>query len=377
MQVSRAEAHRIRIPFKHPFRHAQAERTHTETIIVLLHGDDSSIGCGEILPRHYLTGETVESVLSQYLPSLLQNWLGRRFETRVELVAALEEGLAHAGRELATFGGVELALLDLAGQSLQFDAGEVLGAEVGPPLDAGVVIGFDIKTSALSRHCAMLRLAGLRHVKVKVGRDDDVSRVKIVRRTSGPTVSLRIDANGAWSADVAIEMLRAMEPLAVESVEQPVPAHDLRGMRRVRETTGVPVMADESLCTLEDGHRLIETSAADVFNIRLGKCGGFLASLRLARLARSSGLGIHLGTLVGETGILTRAAEIFGRRVPGFACLEGKGQNTNFLKDDLAMPSSSAKLGWPAGLGLQLSRDKLARYSIGDAIEFEVSRAGG
>ena len=364
MQIRTAQIHRIRIPFKRAFGHALSERTHTETIIVILSDVDGTTGCGEILPRSYLTGETIQSVLDDHLPALLRAWLGRRFETRAEVVEALEEELGRAGRRLATFGGLELAVLDLVGKSLSFPVGEILGAQLAGPLDAGVVIGFDIDTDALPKHCAMLRLAGRRHIKVKVGRDDDVDRVKIVRKALGSSVPIRIDANGAWTAEKAIEVLQCLAPYQIASVEQPVPAGDIEGMCQVRTATAVPVMADESLCTIEDAQRLINMNAADIFNIRLGKCGGFLASLRLVQLARAAGLGCHLGTLVGETGILSRAAEIFGRRVPGFACLEGKGQSEKFLEEDVLDPMTSGSVETSSGLGVGISFDRLARRAV-------------
>ena len=123
-------------------------------------------------------------------------------------------------------------------------------------------------------------------------------------------------------------------------------------------------MADESLCTIEDAQELIRMQAADIFNIRLGKCGGFLASLRLVELAQASGLDCHLGTLVGETGILSRAAEIFGRRVPGFACLEGKGQSMSFLEEDVVEPWTSATVETLTGLGVGVCFDRLAKRAV-------------
>ena len=364
MQIRSAQIHRIRIPFKQSFGHALSERTHTEAIIVVLTDADGTTGCGEVLPRPYLTGETIQSVLDDHLPPLLRAWLGRRFETKAEVVSALEEALGRAGRRLATFCGLELALLDLAGKSIGFPVGEILGDRLGTPLEAGVVIGFDLDTDALPKHCAMLRLAGRRHIKVKVGRDDDVERVRIIRKALGTSVPIRIDANGAWTVEQAIEVLQSLVEYQIESVEQPVPAADIEGMCQVRAAAGVPVMADESLCTLEDAQQLINMNAADIFNIRLGKCGGFLASLRLVRLARAAGLGCHLGTLVGETGILSRAAEIFGRRVPGFACLEGKGQSEKFLEEDVLEPMTSGSVETSSGLGVGISFDRLARRAV-------------
>jgi len=120
-------------------------------------------------------------------------------------------------------------------------------------------------------------------------------------------------------------------------------------------------MVDESLCTLDDGRRIIDAGAADIFNIRVGKCGGLLGALRLVELARAAGLGLHLGALVGETAVLSRAAEIFGRVVAGFPCLEGKGQNRFLLQGDIA--TATEALDAP-GLGVALDDEALRRYGV-------------
>jgi L-alanine-DL-glutamate epimerase-like enolase superfamily enzyme len=217
----------------------------------------------------------------------------------------------------------------------------------------------------LPRYCAVLLLRGKRLIKVKVGRADDLERLTIIADAArGP---LRLDANGAWaSAEDAVRALRAMAAIPIASIEQPLPPADLEGARRIREETGLAVMADESLCTLADAERLIEARAADVFNIRIGKCGGVLGALRLVERARASGLGCQLGTLVGETGLLTRAAEIFGRFVPGFDCLDGKRQNESLLQQDILDPPSEA---WTApaltpGLGVRVSVERIHAHRV-------------
>ncbi|HEY1528399.1 MAG TPA: enolase C-terminal domain-like protein [Candidatus Angelobacter sp.] len=253
-----------------------------------------------------------------------------------------------------------MALLDLAGKAFSFAAGDVLGRGVGPELEAGVVIGFDVPMEKLEKYCLWLRLAGRRHIKMKVGRRDDLRRLQIVNAVLGPTVPIRVDANGAWSVDEAISQVRRMRYLNVCSVEQPVAAHDLDAMRNVREKTGMPVVADESLCSLGDACSIVNARAADVFNIRIAKCGGFLASLDLVKLAKDSGLSCQLGTLVGETGILSRASEIFGERVEGFRFLEGKRQNRQLLVQDIVEDPGVPGMN---GLGITMAEESLARWA--------------
>lgn len=351
MKIKAFELHPIRIPFKTSFTHARYERSETRAVIVVLRSAEGVVGFGEILPRDYVTGETLEGVLLHVAPAMGARFAGRTFEHVDDVVGYLRRELDHAGRNLATFCGFETALLDVAGRTFGFGLGDVLGRPPGPPLSAGVVIGFNVTTKELARHAAVMRLRSTRHIKVKVGLTDDVERLSII--ADAVRVPLRIDANGAWrSAAEAISRLRAMRLIPLASVEQPLPPQDVIGTCRVREETGVPVVADEALCTCEDADRLIRERAADLFNIRVAKCGGVLGSLRIVERANENGLGCHLGTLVGETGILTRVAEMFGRHVPGFDWLDGKAQNALLLEDDVLDDPRDAVRAPTSGTGL-------------------------
>jgi L-alanine-DL-glutamate epimerase-like enolase superfamily enzyme/non-ribosomal peptide synthetase component E (peptide arylation enzyme) len=362
MRIVSVTAYHVRIPFRSVFAHALQSRRVTEAVILTVESDAGHVGLGEVLPRPYLTGETLKTVLHTEIPTLVQRWLGRDFEDRNGVVKALREDLQLARGALATFAGWESAVLDVAGKAFQFAVGDVLGPVVGPDLEAGVVIDFSVHTPTLQKYCMLLRLDGQRHIKVKVGLSDDLRRLAIVQDAFGPDHPLRLDANAAWTADCAIRMLRQMRRFNIQSVEQPVPARDLAGMRRVRQKTGVAVVADESLCSLDDARELTIARAADVFNIRIGKCGGFLACLQLIELANEAGMRCHLGTLVGETGILSRAAEVFGRRVRGFEFLEGKDQNKRLLVHDVIEEPPSGDTTPRVGLGITLARKYLEQW---------------
>jgi L-alanine-DL-glutamate epimerase-like enolase superfamily enzyme len=361
MRIADVAVYRICIPFRRPFGHALHWRDKTETVIICISDDSGVKGWGEVLPRSYFDGGTIAKALSRELPDLVESWRGRIFENGDQVVAALREEHHRGSRSLATRAGWELALLDLAGKTFGFPAGDVLGRRVGAELEAGAVIGFDVPAEELEKYCLWLRLAGRRHIKMKVGRGDDLLRLQIVNAVLGPTVPIRVDANGAWSVDEAISQVRQMRYLNVCSVEQPVSARDLDAMRKVRDKTGMAVVADESLCSLEDACSIVKVRAADVFNIRIAKCGGLLASLDLVKLARDSGLSCQLGTLVGETGILSRASEIFGERVEGFNFLEGKRQNRQLLVQDIVEDSGAHGMH---GLGITVAEESLARWRL-------------
>jgi L-alanine-DL-glutamate epimerase-like enolase superfamily enzyme len=156
---------------------------------------------------------------------------------------------------------------------------------------------------------------GFKQFKLKVTGTDDLAKVRAVRRIIGPSSDLRVDANGAWNVGQAITMARKLLEFGVSSVEQPIPAGDPVALAEVQRKGGLPVMADESLCTRADARAIAAARAADLWNIRLAKVGGFSGVLEMVRMAKENGIRIHLGVLVGETSLLAAA----GRACAGLA----------------------------------------------------------
>jgi muconate cycloisomerase len=360
--IDRYELFHVRIPFTTAFAHASHERRESDALLVSLHAGDL-VGWGEIQPRPYVTGETIDLVKSSLAAEVAERVVGRSFDSLEDVARWVPAEADARGRSLATFGGFEIALLDLVGRATGRSAGAFLGPAAVESLPAGVIIGFDVATEDLAKHCAMLRFKRRTHLKVKVGRDDDDERLSIIAAKT--KVPLRLDANEAWTADVTIDRLRSLEGVTVASIEQPVPAADLEGLAKIR-AAGFSVMADESLVSLADAEALVAAKAADVFNVRLGKHGGLVNAARIVGFAKTNGVSVHLGTMVGETGVLTRATEIFATRVAGFACLDGKGQNLHLSADDVATPRAKPFETPPdaPGLGVSVAPEKLREYVL-------------
>ncbi len=217
----------------------------------------------------------------------------------------------------AAFCSVELALIDWSLRAIGHSLSDVLIPARKEVVYSGVVSADDPASAATI--AGRFVEHGIIHLKIKVGTSEDVARVAAVRKAVGGSVELRADANAAWTAEEAIERLDELRPFALSSIEQPVAADDIDGMRRVRERAGIRVMADESLVTSAQARRLIELRACDLFNIRVSKCGGITGSLSIAELARRSGIGIQVGAQVGETAIITAAGRHLRAHVPEIA----------------------------------------------------------
>ena len=212
---------------------------------------------------------------------------------------------------------------------------------------------------------------GFRQVKVKVGiiGQDDVDRLGAIRRRVGSRVDLRIDANEAWLPIDAPRHIGALKPFGISSVEQPVAHAHVHCLADVRREVGVPVMLDESLCSMVDAERAWDGHTCDLFNIRLSKCGGFIPSLRLAQFARQRRLGYQLGCQVGESAILSAAGRHFASGVRELRYLEGS-YDRHLVRE--ALGTKDMTFGWGGwaralpgpGLGIEVDPVALARVAV-------------
>ena len=127
---------------------------------------------------------------------------------------------------------------------------------------------------------ALAVAGGCSTVKVKVGDPGDLDRVAAVRAAVGPSVAIRVDANGAWDVDTAVAAIARLSAYDLELVEQPVPS--IEDMAAVRRQVAVPIAADECVRGVDDARRLRLLAAADVVVLKVQPLGGVAAALAVA-----------------------------------------------------------------------------------------------
>jgi len=204
---------------------------------------------------------------------------------------------------------LDLALHDrlgrLSGQPLHV----LLGLPAPRPLPTSFTLGIDAPAAMA---VAAAALTGGSVIKLKLGGADgqDVARVRAVR-AARPDVTLYVDANAGWTPDEAIAAVGQMVNLGVTLVEQPVAKGDHAGMGRVQAHCPVPVVADESLQSIEDVDRLAAAGVRGI-NLKLMKVGGLAPGLAIVRRARELGLGIMLGCMVETSVGATAMAHLMG-----------------------------------------------------------------
>jgi L-alanine-DL-glutamate epimerase-like enolase superfamily enzyme len=382
VKVVELTAYHVRIPLRRPIRHASHTRTETDNVLVRCVLDDRTEGWGEGVPRDYVTGETIDSALALLKRSDLAAQLGpchdfgQAAAVAERLRLAPIEGDSRGIQGNAARCALELAVLSAFsskfGAALS-DATRLLAPDLYDPRTevrySGAITsarGFKLKLAAWA-----MRLYGFRQLKVKVGIAgyDDADRLRSIRKSVGPNLDLRVDANEAWPAAEAAERIAALEPFGPTAVEQPSPHAELAAMADVRRRVKTPLMLDESLCGMVDAERAVELQACDLFNLRLSKCGGFIPSLRLAQFARRRGLACQLGCQVGETAILSAAGRHFAASVGGLRYLEGSYERW-LVREPLGTRDLTFRRGGKAaalvgpGLGVDIDPAALERVTI-------------
>jgi L-alanine-DL-glutamate epimerase-like enolase superfamily enzyme len=371
MKLVAATVYALRIPFVEAFTHSAAARRCSDSVVVRVRDEAGYEGFGEGVPRPYVTGETVATMRGHLARELWPRVAGRALPAAPCLheLAALVPDIPVGGTVAphASRAALELALADCALRR----AGRSLGSLL-PPRRSRVTYSGVITAGSLERavrHARHARVVGLAHVKLKVGFEDDVARVRAVRQALGPDVSLRLDANGAWVYQRAVQVLEAVAPLGIAAVEQPLPRGPAAELARLRRAVTVPLMADESLVTLADAAALVEAGAVDFFNVRVSKCGGLVRSLAIAALGARAGLGIQVGSQVGESAILAAAGRHLAAGLPDVAFVEGSF-GTLLLAEDVSHESvhfghrGQARVLTGPGLGIRIVEERLRRLAI-------------
>ncbi|MEU9123134.1 dipeptide epimerase [Streptomyces sp. NPDC048506] len=194
----------------------------------------------------------------------------------------------------------ESALLDLVGKRTGTPVHRLLGSATAPAAVTARTIGITTPRQAAAQAARLVR-DGFSLLKVKAGAADpeeDLLRVQAVR-SAAPYARLLLDPNGAWPAAEAPTLLSRYADLGVEAVEQPIAPGDPEALARIAARSPLPVIADEDAVGFEDARRL--AGRVHGINVKLAKCGGVGAALRIAELLAGSGTALMLGCLTAST----------------------------------------------------------------------------
>ena len=321
--------------FPEPFYTATGILSHRQGFMIEVSDRHHHIGLGEASP---LDGFGMESLMET--EKVLREIQRSLIDIEIQDLDDIANLLAPYDYTPAAKHGIELALLNLLTQVKGLELAQLLANSVNGKVrnrvSVNAVIGAIAPELAISKAQEYMH-QGYRCLKIKVGTQDfksDFRRVEAVRSQVGNDLQIRIDANQGWTVTEAIANLKALEPLQIEYVEQPVVALDLEGMASIRRSQSIPVAADESVNNLTQLQRVIDHQSADIIILKPMALGGVLTAHRAALIAFQAGLDVVVTTTIDGAiayqGAFALAASLPIQRACGLAsylknrnCIEG------------------------------------------------------
>lgn len=329
----------------HPFIIARGGRSEFQTVWVRIRDaqsvDDDMEGWGEAAPSRFY-GETADSVvaaMAQYAPVLdrADAWSIDTIERELERTMR-----GNAAARCA----ISAALHDLAAKRLGVPLWKMWGLDPSAAPRSSFTIGIAPDDATLRQR--VREAAHYTILKIKLGTPRDADIVRIVREEA-PAAVLRVDANAAWTTKHALAMLDVLTRHGVEMLEQPLPPHDLKGLRFVRDRSPIDVVADESCLVATDIPRL--AGVVDGVNIKLAKCGSLREAMRMIAVARAHGMRVMCGCMI-ETTLGIAAAAHFAPLLDD-ADLDGAALLSDDPFSGPSIPSGRLTLDDTPGLGVR------------------------
>jgi len=254
----------------------------TEAVVVVAElSDGPHRGRGESVPyaRYGETPDGIVAAIEAERPVL------RRGLDRGALQGAMPAGAAR--------NALDCAYWDVNAKRAGRQVHELAGLGVPGPLTTAYTISLG---SAAAMAAAAEQAAWRPLLKVKLGGDDDGTRIGAVRRAA-PRAQLIVDANEGWNLDNFKANLAACADAGVTLIEQPLPEGRDEALARIKRP--VPVCADESVHDRASLDAL--TGKYDVVNIKLDKAGGLTEALALAAEAERRGFAVMVGCMVATS----------------------------------------------------------------------------
>jgi len=361
-RIDRLDLVVVRLPFVHPFGTSVQTWTVKEALLLRMESE-GIVGWGECVadpdPFYmYETTTTAGHIIKDFLLPLVEPGMTLA-EMNVRFAHVRGHGMAKAT--------LENALL----QVLALQAGVPLHELLGYParkIPSGISIGLRDTPEELVAAVEAAVEKKYHRVKMKIKKGKDVEWVKRVRDRF-PDLPLMVDANGDYTLMDA-EHLRRLDEFNLMMIEQPLSYSDIFEHSLLQKSLRTPLCLDESLLSYADVVAALALDACRIINIKQGRVGGLIESLRIAEYAAARGIGVWSGGM-DETGI-GRAVNIHLQAATAFNLPGDTSETSNYFHEDIVDPpvvlDQDGFIAIPPGpgLGVTMDPDRLKRYTISE-----------
>lgn len=357
MKINRLELRLCRMPLVSFFETSFGRSYDRTFLLVRLEGEGHE-GWGEAVAEAnpYYSSETTETawhIITEFLAPLL---LSADFTDPRQVFPALRRVRGHNMAKAA----VEMAVWDLFARAQGQPLTRLLGG-TRDHIASGVSIGIQDTVDQLLGRIEHELAAGYRRIKIKIRPGWDVDVVSRVRGRFGD-VPLMVDANAAYTVDDAAHLAR-LDAFNLMMIEQPLDYDDVTDHVALQRAMRTPICLDESIHTVRIAKDAIDAGACKIINIKPGRVGGHLESIRLHDLCASRGVPVWHGGML-ETGI-GRAHNVHLASLPNFTLPGDIAASRRYYQPDLidppieVRPDGTIPVPDGPGIGVHIIRERV------------------
>lgn len=323
-----------------------------DTVVVKLTTDTGAVGWGQSVPSptwSYETMETVRTTIDRYLaPAIIGidahdiNSVWREMNRAIAPSFSTGQPIAKAA--------IDLALHDLAQR---------------PHVAGAVTLSWTLDTRSfetLEASIADAHSRGYRHFNLKISRDITfVAEAARIVRNLAPDAFVWADANCACDLDAASDAARLLADFGFAALEQPLPANDFAGYRRLRALGALPILMDEPIVSLADLRAFHELDLLDGVAMKVSRCGGLTEAFRIVEYMRQHGLLFFASGLTDPDLSLAASLQFFneaGLERPA-ALNAPQFLSGSILREPVVVRGDQAEVPAGPGLGVEVNEAAL------------------
>jgi len=331
MKINEIELRIIHLPLVRPFRTSFGTQTSREVLMVKVTNQNGTIGWAECvaMSEPLYSPEYVIGCLDLMKRFLIPVLKSKQDITAEDVPVVLKPFL---GGQMAK-AALETAILDAQLRDEKISLASYLGATKSK-VECGVSVGIANDLEALGQEVKSYVDAGYRRIKLKIEPGWDIDAVKYVRSLY-PEIPLQVDANQAYSRADG-KHLAKLDEFNLLLIEQPLDEHDILGHALLSKEVKTPICLDESIISLQAAEDALELKATTIINIKPGRVGGYIESVKIHDLCLKNKIPVWCGGML-ETGI-GRAANLALAALPGFTLPGDTSASARYFKQDITTP---------------------------------------
>jgi len=348
-----------------------------DTLLIRVHTSDGLVGVGEVDSSPEICKAVIDAPASHSIMKGLRELLvGHDLVDARETWDFLYKGSIYGGRRGAgihAMSGVDIALWDIIGQSLQKPVSELLGDKPRSQIRVYASRLMENTVELVKATVAESKNQGFTALKLGWGpigenRAQDLALMTAAREEAGDDMELMLDAGHGYGNNVeeATFIASALAELGYKWLEEPFLPDEIDAYTALTKKKILPIAAGEQNATRWEFQELARAEALDVWQPDIARCGGISEMLRIAEIAEQ--YGVRVVPHAWKSGILKAAslhvnAVIAGERIQEWSTADNPLAQ-KLVDTEMPVVDGAVEVPRQPGLGVSVDESIVERFLV-------------